>query len=97
MKIFPDKNNKAFLYLKNKIIDGNPNHIGSYHDENRDWRVYNTILALNTRKLNQINLIDQLKKLKTKYDGTDSNKAMIKKVAYVNNSRMINVRIANIV
>ncbi len=35
--------------------------------------------------------MDDLKKLKVRYDGIDSNKGMIKKVAYVNNSRMINI------
>ncbi len=91
MKLFPDKNNQAFKYLKCRIVDRHQNQFDSFNDENRDWRVYNTILALNTRKLNQINLIDDLKKLKHRYSGIDSNKAMIKKVAYVNNSRMINV------
>jgi hypothetical protein len=97
MKIFPDKNNKAFIYLKMKIVDRSQNHMDTYTDENKDWRVYNTILALNTRKLNQINLMDQLKKLKIQYDGTDTNKAMIKKVVGVNNSRMMNVITVNIV
>lgn len=91
MKIFPDKQNKAFIFLKKKIIDRNQKQIDIYYDENKDWRVYNTILALNTRKLNQINLMDQLKKLKVRYDGIDTNKGMIKKISYVNNSRMINV------
>jgi hypothetical protein len=92
MKIFPDKNNKAFQYLKKKIMNGYNSNMNSYCDENRDWRIYNTILALNTRKLNQINLIDELKGLKIKYEGIESNQNMIKKVAHVNNSRMINVR-----
>jgi hypothetical protein len=92
MKLFPDKNDKAFAILRKNIHGSVNERISNLPEDNKEWRIYNTKLALNTRKYNQMYLIDEMRKIGNAYKIKD-NKTMIRKVEYANNIRMINVNI----
>ena len=90
MKLFPDKNDKAFVILRKNIHGSVNKRTKLPPDDNKEWRIYNTKLALNTRKYNQMNLIDEMRKIGNVYKIKD-NKTMIRKVENANNIRLMNV------
>jgi hypothetical protein len=89
-KIFCDKNAKAFDVLKRIIRERYVKQVYFHPDENKKWRVNNTIQALHTRKVSQKSMFSQLNRLSDNFKSQD-NKKMINKVVQATRLDQVNV------
>jgi hypothetical protein len=91
-KLFSDKNKKAFDVLKRIVRERYVKKVYFHPDENKDWRVNNTIQALHTRKVSQKSMFSELNRLSENFK-SHSNKKLINKVVKSTHLDLVNVKV----
>jgi hypothetical protein len=91
-KLFSDKNKKAFDVLKKIVRERYVNQVYFHPDENKKWRISNTIQALHTRKVSQKSMFSDLNRLSDNFK-SPNNKKIINKVVKATRLDMVNVNL----